>query len=160
MDYYAERLGVPGEIVRFATVLFLGFPLSVIYNLLPKQNYFLKHIYSIATTAIATWLVFSLESFIKYLVTCTTVYFACYRFKSSPMMPRICFAIAMCHLLAMHWQNQVLAINNPADTSSMMMILLIKLSSFSYCCYDGSQDEKVIILLKVEFGYLSKSALY
>ncbi|KAJ3268747.1 lysophospholipid acyltransferase [Terramyces sp. JEL0728] len=158
---YAASLGVKVEVIRFAICLFAGFPLSLIYNLLPSKQIQLKHLYSIITSGIITCIVFSTSSFLQLvlqviLIYYTNVFFAKYKFG-----PLLGFGIALAHMSWIHAEAQIWRENDPTfvDYSAMMMVLLIKMSSFSYCCHDGTKPESELDSYQKEYGVRAMPSL-
>jgi lysophospholipid acyltransferase len=51
-------------------------------------------------------------------------------------------AICMVEMAKVHWYMQIQGMNQLLDYSGINMVLIIKLSSFSACCFDGTRPEE------------------
>jgi lysophospholipid acyltransferase len=141
MEAIATEAGVATEVIRFGVLLFSGFVLSTIYRFLP-HNTTLKHSFSIITTSFLTVTVFNLQTLLENLSLCMIVYLLILNFRSKTWTPLVCFLVALAFMSHVHYQCQIVNPNGSSDHSAMMMVLLIKMSSFGYCAYDGTKPDK------------------
>ena len=137
----AHEIGIPLEVLRFGILLVSGYILSICYRFIPSSPTF-RHLYSIVTTTILTITVFNLRTWLENLSLCLIIYSLVFTFKSKSWNPVVCFLVALGFMSRIHYQCKIINPMMPSDHSCLMMVLLIKMSSFGYCCYDGTRNEK------------------
>jgi lysophospholipid acyltransferase len=141
MQDIVDSLGLPAEVVRFGILLASEFILSIAYRLLPS-NRTIRHLFSIISTCFLTVLVFNVRTIVENLSLCLLIYFIVSNFQSNRWTPVVCFVVALAFMSHVHYHCQVIYADQSSDHSAMMMVLLIKMSSFGFCCYDGTKQEK------------------
>ncbi|KAJ3254770.1 lysophospholipid acyltransferase [Boothiomyces macroporosus] len=158
---YAATLGVKVEVIRFALCLFAAFPISALYNFIPSNQIQIKHLYSIITSGIITCVVFSTSSFLQLAVQVLLIYYTNVFFAKYKFGPLLGFGIALAHMSWIHAEAQIWRENDPTfvDYSAMMMVLLIKMSSFSYCVHDGTRKESELDSYQKEYRIINMPSL-
>jgi hypothetical protein len=71
------------------------------------------------------------------------IYGLVYWFQYHWWNPILCFIVALLEMSKVHWETQILNSGDGSEHSAIMMVLLIKLSSFGYCVYDGTRNDTV-----------------
>ena len=147
MDALIQASGQSGEVVRFGLALLSSFPLSALFPLI--RSTFLRHLFSFISSGLITSFVFRISAFVELLALCLGVYVLASTFGNKSYGPVLIFTAALAHMAYLHLENQVWRVDDDKyiDYSSMMMVLLIKLSSFGWNIYDasktGSKAEKL-----------------
>ncbi|KAI8895248.1 MBOAT, membrane-bound O-acyltransferase family-domain-containing protein [Globomyces pollinis-pini] len=138
----ADTYNLKLEVVRFGLVLISGFPLAFVFSLIPSHCHTIKHSFSFITTSLLTILIFSLSAYFHLISICLLIYLVAATTRSHSWSPILCFSIAIAKMSYVHMNTQYWNYNNPnhIDYSSMMMVLMIKLSSFGYCAHDGTRN--------------------
>ena len=144
-QFLIETTGLSGEVIRFGLGLASAFPLSFLYLWIPKTALTAKHLFSIVFTGGLITYLFRLSAFLELLSLCLVVYFLGFTVGTMRIGPLVIFTAALCQMAYLHLENQFWKVGDTTyvDYSSMMMVLLIKLSSFGYNIYDGAHPENL-----------------
>jgi lysophospholipid acyltransferase len=120
------------EVIAFALCIFSGFPLTYLYSKLTSVS--ARHIFSIFTTSIIFWSLYSISSWIHQVVATIYVYYISY-FIRGKLGPIICFTLLMAQMSFIHVGFQILK-SEKYDQSSSFMVLVMKLSSFAWSVHN------------------------
>ena len=144
VGYLISLTGLSGEVVRFGLALASTFPLSFLFLRIPPTNLYHRHIFSIISTGLLTCYLFRISAFIELLSLCIAVYLLAFSFKSSAYCPLMIFTASLAHMAYLHLENQLWRVTDLGyiDYSSMMMVLLIKTSSFGFNIHDGTKEKE------------------
>ena len=144
----SERYGIDNFTLRFAICLLGSYPLNAILKRLPDSNIKLKCYYIIAMSSLYIFGILNLTTGFRTLFIDTTFTYLLTKFYYSKFMPFVNFAFLMGHLGCNHIVAQWLSydgtvpLNNQIDITSSQMVLVMKLTSFAWSYYDGTQTSK------------------
>ncbi|CAG8513991.1 12266_t:CDS:2 [Acaulospora colombiana] len=119
--------------------LIFTYPIALIYkNFLPSNNPSLKHLFSILFAILVFFGIFDLaDAFYTILFDSLLTYGIMYSIKGV-WGPRLVFLYALGHLSISHIHRQLNHLSyDRFDLTSSQMVLVIKLTSFSFNIYDG-----------------------
>ncbi|KAJ3371305.1 Lysophospholipid acyltransferase 1 [Kappamyces sp. JEL0680] len=131
------------EALRFAIVLLASFPLSLVFRWGPAHPTF-RHISSfISSSALTVW-VFDWNAWNTLFVSAMMVWMLTKYQTAKPVLSFSFIFLILCYVQA---RVQLYPIKGMADFSSMIMVMIIKLTSYSYwfvaashpSCYDGTR---------------------
>ncbi|KAJ3348943.1 lysophospholipid acyltransferase [Kappamyces sp. JEL0680] len=141
MEGLIASTGLSGEVVRFGLGLLISFPLSLLYPFIPASWPNARHWFSFVTTSATICAVFRISAFVELLSLCLGVYVLALTFRAKTYGAVLVFSAALAHMAYLHLENQIWRVDDETyvDYSAMMMVLLIKLSSFGWNVYDGTK---------------------
>lgn len=140
----SERIGLDVASLSMAICLFGSFPLNAILKRLPDNNILLKNVYIISISAFYLFGILGLlDGFRTLFVSSMFTYFVT-KYVRGKKMPIINFAFVMGHLAMNHIYYQFFNDYDASkvDITGAQMVLVMKLTSFAWCVYDGSVDPK------------------
>lgn len=142
----SSTTGIPPDMLRIASCLFLSFPLSAILKRLPTQRPVLKQVYILVCAYFYLLGIFSYTAgTIHLMVDCLFTYILVRAKRTSPMMPVANFLVLMVHMLYTHYQEQIKFDENFSGSygySGSQMILLIRLTSYAWDVHDGTHKDE------------------
>ncbi|KAJ1653406.1 Lysophospholipid acyltransferase [Dispira simplex] len=134
----AVLAGVALERILAVICLLLTYPLAHLFRLLPSNHPTLRHVFSVAATLLLFVGIQGQWIGLAHLLTSTLVTFTLVNTLRKPWMPWVVSVAAMLHLAWTHWQRLSYNLDNPPlDYSGAHMVLVIKLTSFSFNVADG-----------------------
>jgi hypothetical protein len=133
------------EALRFAILLLVSFPMSLVLRWGPSSPNF-KHIFSFVSSTLLTIWVFDWNAF-GVLFTSALLVFGLAKWQTSK--PEISFLAVFIVLSWVQARVQFFPIKGYSDYSSLIMIMIIKLSSYAYwysfflisSCFDGTMPK-------------------
>lgn len=136
---FSSIVSLPVDIIKAAVVLLLAFPFAIILSKLPKKHETIKHLFSIISSCSLFCLLFPISGFIQLLFMALASYVITYYFRSTRLGPLMTFSLVMVQLSLNHFYTQILIKGSPVsfDYTAPMMVLVMKLSSFSWSAHDG-----------------------
>jgi len=139
-DTLAGQIGFPSDQLKFITSLLLTYPASLVFQLIPRDAYNQKHIYSIVLSI--TLLTFCcgthawIHSFVSSLVT-----YLLLKFLPFGIAHKVAFAWAFGYMSVSHLYMQTTNYMGwQLDFTTMQMVLTLKLTAFAFNYYDGGRD--------------------
>ena len=138
------------DLLRYAFVIAAGFPLASFYKSIPADKINRKHAFSIISTTILILIVYSPRALVENVTIMLVVYLIQLFFRTKKWSPVLSFGVAMAMMTRVHYKMQVL--QDPLDYSAVTMILLIKLTSFAFCAYDGTRPNTELDQYQQEFA--------
>lgn len=135
-------IGFSADQFKYAIGMLLGYPLAVIFALLPAGA--LRHAYSLVTGVFLAQFVLG-NGWIHSLVSSTIVYFIIAATSGIRALDKhrhiIVFVFMMSYMTASHiYRLYVDYMGWTLDFTGPQMLLTIKLTSLAYSLYDGSVD--------------------
>ncbi|KAI8908342.1 MBOAT, membrane-bound O-acyltransferase family-domain-containing protein [Gorgonomyces haynaldii] len=140
MDELARSLGVPAEVLRYAICLGSGYPLAILFNFIRNEQ--LKHLFSITTSTFLFLYVFSLEGWLHVLCSSLYTWLITKYYGKKDWCPPLVFVLLMSQMSYVHMIHQVWYPDDPShvDSSSTMMVLIMKLSLFAWSVKDAKHS--------------------
>ncbi|RHZ02211.1 hypothetical protein DYB26_000653 [Aphanomyces astaci] len=130
----SESVGFAPDQLRYCLSLFAAYPLALVFRLLPVG---LKHWFSFVVGVLMAQFVLG-SQWIHSLITSTVTY-AIVAAAPSAYSPQLVFAFNMSYMSASHlYRIYVDYLGWSLDFTGPQMLLVIKLTSFAYNCYDGT----------------------
>ncbi|KAG9403198.1 Lysophospholipid acyltransferase 1 [Aphanomyces cochlioides] len=137
VDKLSETIGFDADQLRYCLALFAAYPFAVIFRIVPRQ---VKPWFSFLVGVFVAQFVLGRE-WIHSFITSTITYFLV---KWTPVSyaPFLVFAFNMLYLSASHlYRIYVDYLGWSLDFTGPQMLLVIKLTSFAYNVYDGSDPK-------------------
>lgn len=131
------------NLIRSAISVLSGIPGFVLFKLVPDRPIF-KHWFSILFTSAVFLIIYPWEALIRIVLNCLLVHWLVHYAQNRFWMPWVAFSVTMIHLLVHQFFTQYGEQFGYVDKSFVeytgpLMILVIKLSNYSWACYDGSR---------------------
>ena len=133
----ADSLGMSLTLIKYTVGLFLVYPFSFIFYMLPGKN--LKHLFSFLTGFILMQWVFGpdwIHSFVSAAVTYLICLVVPRRYSAVTAFVWVMGYMSVSHLYRMY----VSYLTGEFDFTGTQMVLTMKLTSFAYNLYDGTYD--------------------
>jgi len=140
MQTLVEAIGLHPQMIKCLLMFLIAYPFSFVLRLIPFKN--LKHLVSAAGGFFLLQWLFQ-EDWIHAFVTSIVTYLICLIIPSK-WCAVTTFLFSMTYLTISHIVNYTgnyLDLVNPVDFTGTQMVLTMKLTSFAYNIFDGSQRE-------------------
>ncbi|KAI9318306.1 MBOAT, membrane-bound O-acyltransferase family-domain-containing protein [Zopfochytrium polystomum] len=140
----AERLSTPVDVLKGAAILIAGYPFGILYLLIPSSTPFIpaRHAFSIVASCLLFFAFFDVTGFFELLAMALIFYAATYFGRKNRRVPFYLFLYAIGHLSWKYLYTQVFVVSAAKfDHTVIMMMLVIKLTSFAWSVYDGTRSE-------------------
>ncbi|KAJ3312157.1 lysophospholipid acyltransferase [Blyttiomyces sp. JEL0837] len=142
IDDFAESQKVPVDTVKGATILVAGYVFGLFYLLIPNTARTTRHIYSIITSCVLFFALFDLYGFLELMAMAWIIYVSTYLGKRNKYVPLVLFVYSLAHLGWKYVPTQILTTTAAKfDHTVVMMIMVIKLTSFAWSVYDGTRPD-------------------
>ncbi|KAI9015036.1 MBOAT, membrane-bound O-acyltransferase family-domain-containing protein [Gaertneriomyces semiglobifer] len=139
----AGSIGVQVDLLKAAIMLLAAFPAAAVYRLIPARLRVVKHLFSVMLSGGLFCALFNAKGFMQLLGVSLIVHAIVGTFRDKKWCPILVFFITMGQLSVSHLYNQLINTTNASfDHTAPMMVMVIKLSSYAWCAYDGTKDEK------------------
>ncbi|KAF0701623.1 Aste57867_7951 [Aphanomyces stellatus] len=134
----SDTVGFAPDQLRYCLSLFAAYPLALIFRALPTRA---KHWFSFLAGVLMAQFVLG-SQWIHSFITSTVTY-VLVRFAPASVAPQLVFAFNMLYLSGSHlYRLYVDYLGWSLDFTGPQMLLVIKLTSFAYNCFDGA-DKKL-----------------
>uniref|UniRef100_A0A6B2L2Y8 Uncharacterized protein n=1 Tax=Arcella intermedia TaxID=1963864 RepID=A0A6B2L2Y8_9EUKA len=135
-----DIINFPLDQLKFVLCLILSYPLGYLYWVLKSPS--TKHLYTLSIGLFMILFCYGLVGLLHFFVP-TLIMYGIFMFAPPQYLPKIAFLFMFAYLAALHIYRMVTDyMGYKLDATSLIMVIVIKISMFACNYYDGKRKDK------------------